>query len=156
MTLRFTLNGREVEHELPGRMTLLALLREVFLLTGTKKGCGTGDCGSCRVLVNGRAVPSCTLPAAKVQGASVVTIEGVRGEDGGLHPLQKAFIEAGAVQCGFCTPGMIIQGLDLLSLTPRPDEKTIREHFKNNLCRCTGYVKIVKAVQMAAEQNHLK
>jgi carbon-monoxide dehydrogenase small subunit len=128
---------------------LLYALRDVLGLTGTKYGCGTGDCGACKVLIDGKPCNACTTPVFKVEGKAVVTIEGLL-ENGSLSPLQRAFNDAGAIQCGFCTPGMIITGTALLAVNPSPSEQEIREAYSNNLCRCTGYVNIVAAVQMAA------
>ena len=156
MEIRFTLNGRSVTAEVEKRQTLLSLIRDRFYLTGTKYGCGTGDCGACKVLLDGEAVTSCNLPSYRVDGRSVVTIEGINGENGALHPVQQAFLDAGAVQCGFCTPGMVIQTIDLLNRNPDPDEEEIREALKGNICRCTGYVKIVQAVKNAAEAMGLE
>ncbi|MGI9953264.1 (2Fe-2S)-binding protein [Moorellaceae bacterium AZ2] len=149
---RFNLkvNGQEMQVEAPPSITLLALLREYLGLTGTKEGCGKGECGACTVLVDGMPVNSCLLPAAKVEGREVVTIEGLaRGEK--LHPLQEAFISEGAVQCGFCTPGMIMSAKALLDREPHPTREQIKEALSGNLCRCTGYVKIVQAVEKAAQ-----
>jgi carbon-monoxide dehydrogenase small subunit len=126
------------------------LLRDVLGLKGTKVGCREGECGACTVLLDGRPVNSCILPALKVQGRSVVTIEGLTRADGSLDPLQQAFIETGAVQCGFCTPGMILNAKALLTENPKPEEEEIRRSLSGVLCRCTGYQKIVQAVQAAA------
>jgi len=133
------------------KWTLLYLLREVLGLTGTKYGCGTNDCGACKVLVDGKAVNSCVIPAKNLDGKSVVTIEGLQ-ENGQLNILQQAFVDAGAIQCGFCTPGMIISATALLRENPDPSEEEIRKALDGNLCRCTGYVNIVKAVILAAER----
>jgi len=139
------------------KWTLLYLVREVLGLTGTKYGCGTNDCGACKVLVDGKAVNSCVIPAKNLDGKCVVTIEGLQ-ENGQLNILQQAFVDAGAIQCGFCTPGMIISATALLRENPDPSEEEIRKALDGNLCRCTGYVNIVKAVALAAErmkeQNH--
>lgn len=129
--------------------TLLYVLREVLGLTGTKKGCGTNDCGACRVLVDGRAVNSCVLMIKKVIGKKITTIEGIAAE-GEMHPIQESFVEKGAVQCGFCTPGMIISSKGLLDENPKPTREEVREALKDNICRCTGYVKIVDAVMDAS------
>ncbi|MBI9104162.1 MAG: (2Fe-2S)-binding protein [Spirochaetales bacterium] len=131
---------------------LLYFLREDLELTGTKNGCGIGTCGACTVLVGSSAVKSCVVPLRKVIGKTVITIEGVRGVDGALHPLQQAFMDCGAIQCGFCTPGMIMRGLDLLNRNPEPDREEIRKAFSGNLCRCTGYQQIIDAVQLASER----
>ncbi len=131
-------------------MTLLDYLREVLNLTGTKNGCGEGTCGACTVLLEGKAVRSCRTSMEKSAGKNVLTIEGLERPDGSLHPLQQAFIDAGAVQCGFCSPGMIMQALDLLGKNPEPAREDIRKAMRGNLCRCTGYQTIVDAVELAA------
>ncbi|ADK80310.1 (2Fe-2S)-binding protein [Sediminispirochaeta smaragdinae] len=143
-------NGRVRSLEVPKNRTLLRVLREDLHLTGTKAGCETGDCGSCKVLVDGEAVSSCTLPAFRADGKTITTIEGVAASDGTLHPVQRAFIEAGAVQCGFCTPGMIIATIALLNRNPDPSEDEIRSMLDGQVCRCTGYVKIVDAIRQAS------
>jgi aerobic carbon-monoxide dehydrogenase small subunit len=148
--MQFTLNGEEVRLEVDPVWTLLHVLREVLELTGTKLGCGYGECGACTVIMDGQAVNSCLLPALEAEGRSVTTIEGLAGADGQLHPLQKAFIEHGAVQCGFCTPGVIMSAKALLDETQNPTDDEIKESIAGNLCRCTGYVKIVEAVKAAA------
>ncbi|MCD8249833.1 MAG: (2Fe-2S)-binding protein [Lachnospiraceae bacterium] len=133
------------------KWTLLYVLREVLDLTGTKCGCGTGDCGACRVIMDGKAVNSCMVQVRNAVGCRIETIEGLaRGTK--LHPIQQAFIECGAVQCGFCTPGMIMSAKALLDVNPEPDETEIRQAIAGNLCRCTGYVKIVEAIQLAARR----
>lgn len=143
-------NGKEVQVEAPAGITLLELLREYLGLTGTKEGCGVGECGACTVLLDGVPVDSCLLPAAKAEGREVTTIEGLaQGEK--LHPLQEAFISEGAVQCGFCTPGMIMSAKALLDREPHPTREQIKEAISGNLCRCTGYAQIVRAVEKAAE-----
>ena len=129
--------------------TLLDVLRQDLGLKGTKRGCDQGHCGACTVILNGRAVNACTLLAVQADGKSITTIEGLSSGDQ-LHPLQEAFVEEGAIQCGFCTPGMILSAKALLDEAPEPSEQEIREALSGNLCRCTGYVKIVKAVQKAA------
>ncbi len=149
--IKLTVNGTLYELEVPKNRTLLKVLREDLHLTGTKAGCETGDCGSCKVLIDGRGVNSCTIPAFRVDGKSVTTIEGIAGPDGALHPVQHAFIDAGAIQCGFCTPGMVIAVIDLLSRYSNPEEETIRSHLSGQICRCTGYVKIVDAVKLAVQ-----
>ncbi len=150
-TISFTVNGEPKTAAAERSWTLLYLLRDVLGLTGTKYGCGTGDCGSCRVLIDGEPKPSCIIPAFKAEGCSIVTIEGIE-QAGRLSILQQSFIDAGAVQCGFCTPGMIITGTALLASTVHPTEKEIRKAFSKNLCRCTGYVNIVKAVELASQR----
>jgi aerobic carbon-monoxide dehydrogenase small subunit len=145
-------NGQVVE--VPGDPAgrrLLDLLREDLDLTGTKNGCGIGMCGTCTVLVDGAVKRACLLPLAAVEGKEVRTIEGMAGPDGSLHPLQQAFLDAGAIQCGFCTPGMVMAAHGLLLRNPRPTRVEIRKALHGNLCRCTGYRQIVDAVQKAAE-----
>ncbi len=150
-TVSFTINGTEKSLTVQRKWTLLYVLREVLGLTGTKYGCGTNDCGACKVLVDGKAVNSCVLPAKNLDGKSIITIEGLQ-EDGRLNVLQQAFVDAGAIQCGFCTPGMIISATALLELNRDPSEEEIREALSGNLCRCTGYVNIVKAIRLAADR----
>ena len=147
--VHFRLNGEDMTLDVRPKWTLLYILREFLHLTGTKCGCGTGNCGTCTVVMNGEAVRSCLINQKKLEGADVLTIEGLAdGEK--LHPIQQAFIDAGAVQCGFCTPGMIMSAKALLDENPSPAEDEIRQALAGNLCRCTGYVKIVEAVQLAA------
>jgi len=177
MLLEFELNGRQTRVEAEPTQRTLDLLRDVLGLTGTKEGCGRGECGACTILLDGKPVNSCLLYAAKLQGRRVTTIEGLTAEDGTedgaedgtedgaadgggdhacqgdcppLHPLQEAFLAEGAVQCGFCTPGMILSAKSLLDRNPDPDVGEIEEALSGNLCRCTGYGKIIKAVQRAA------
>jgi len=150
--LEFVLNRERVSLDgVPGHERLLDLLRRRLGLTGTKEGCGVGECGACTVLVDGRAVNACLTAAWQVAGREVTTIEGLAPE-GELHPLQAAFLEAGAVQCGFCTPGMILAAADLLAREPDPSRETIRRALAGNLCRCTGYQHIVLAVRRAARR----
>jgi aerobic carbon-monoxide dehydrogenase small subunit len=149
--IKLTINGTEHQLSVKRRWTLLYLLREVLGLTGTKYGCGTNDCGACKVLLDGEAVNSCVVLARNLEGKKVVTIEGLQ-EDGRLNVLQQAFVEAGAIQCGFCTPGMIISATALLELNRDPSEEEIREALDGNFCRCTGYVNIVKAIRLAADR----
>ncbi len=149
--IRFRLNGFEVEIETESHRTLLDVLRNDFELLGTKPGCGEGECGACTVLVDGRAVNSCLYPAFEVEGRSVLTIEGLT-EESRLHPIQEAFVEAGAVQCGFCMPGMVMSAKALLDENPDPTEEEIRKGISGNLCRCTGYVQIVEAIKLASEK----
>jgi carbon-monoxide dehydrogenase small subunit len=149
--LSFVLNGEEVSVEVEPHWTLLYLLREVFQLKGTKEGCGEGECGSCTVAIDGKAVNSCLFPVKEAEGRSVTTIEGVQALDGGLHPLQKAFIDHGAVQCGFCSPGMIMSAYALLQEKVEPSDEEIKGAIEGNLCRCTGYVKIIEAIRSAAK-----
>ena len=147
--LSFTLNNKPVTVEVEPHTILLDLLREKLGLTGTKRGCGEGECGACTVIVNNEAVNACLYPAWKVENCSVLTVEGLGSEDN-LHPLQEAFLETGAVQCGFCTPGMLMSSYALLQKTPDPDDDEIKTALAGNLCRCTGYVKILVAVKKAA------
>jgi len=149
LKLTFKLNGRKVSTKIPPPLLLVDLLRDVLNLKGTKVGCRQGECGACTVLVNGEPINSCIFPAMKVTGQSVTTIEGIsKGDE--LHPIQQAFLDEGAVQCGFCTPAMVLTAKALLEKTPHPDETQIREGLSGVLCRCTGYRKIVKAVQKAS------
>ena len=147
--LRLKLNGswREVETR-PDRI-LLDLLREDLGLTGTKKGCEEGECGACTVIMNGKSVLSCLIPAFKADGAEILTVEGITRENS-LHPLQQAFWEEGAVQCGYCTPGMLLSAKALLDEDPEPSVEDVKIGISGNLCRCTGYAKIVRAIQVAA------
>jgi len=144
-----TVNGEPYEVYIDSRTTLLQLLREHLGLTGTKEGCSEGECGACSVSLNGRLVDSCLIFAVEANGGQVQTIEGL-AINGELHPVQKAFIECGGVQCGFCTPGMIMASKTLLDSFPNPTEEQIRQALGGNLCRCTGYAKIIDAVQTAA------
>ncbi len=150
--LRFTLNGERIEIDVEPHLTLLQVLRDRLELTGTKEGCGVGECGACTVLLDGKTVNSCILPALEAEGKSVTTIEGVAGVGGGLHPIQKAFVEHGAVQCGFCTPGMVLSAKALLDENPEPTEEEIRNGIAGNLCRCTGYLQIVEAIKAASQK----
>jgi carbon-monoxide dehydrogenase small subunit len=147
--IAFVLNGEEVEVEVEDQTTLLAVLRNHFGLTGTKEGCGYGECGACTVLVDGKAINSCLLLMPQVRKKKVMTIEGL-SKDGDLHPIQKAFVERGAIQCGYCTPGMILSAKALLDENPFPTEEEVRRAISGNLCRCTGYLKIVDAILEAA------
>ena len=148
----FILNGERKEAEVSPKMTLLELLREVLGLTGTKEGCGEGECGACTVLLDGRPVYSCLLLAAQVDGREVETIEGV-GTEEEPHPLQRAFVKKGAVQCGFCTPGMIMTAKALLEENPEATRSEIREAIAGNLCRCTGYWQIIEAIEAARDEG---
>lgn len=148
----FVVNGRAVRLDLKGTETLLECLRDELELTGTKRGCDHGDCGACTVLVDGVPVNSCLMLAVEAAGKEVTTIEGLRGDDG-LHPVQEAFLRHNAVQCGFCTPGMILTAVALLRENPDPAEEEIRHYLQGNLCRCTGYTNIVRAVQAAARAS---
>jgi len=151
-TISFTLNGEPTEVEIEPHLTLLQLLRDVLELTGTKEGCGMGECGACTVLLDGKTVNSCILPAMEVDGKHVMTIEGLSDAQGKLHPIQKAFVEYGAIQCGFCTPGMVLSAKALLDENPKPTEAEIRTGIAGNLCRCTGYLQIVQAIKAASNQ----
>ncbi len=143
-------NGTTYERDVEPRMLLVHFIRDVLGLTGTNIGCETGLCGACTVIMDGQAVKSCTQFAVQADGSSILTIEGL-AEDGKLHPLQEAFWEKHGLQCGYCTPGMIMSAYDLLRENPAPTEEEIRHGLEGNLCRCTGYQNIVRAVQMAAE-----
>lgn len=146
-----SINGEAVEYLCEPQETLLDVLRENLGMTGTKEGCATGDCGACSVLVDDRLVCSCLVLAAEAGGSEVTTIEGIAGADG-LHPIQQKFLENAALQCGICTPGFIVATKALLDKNPNPDEETIRYWLAGNLCRCTGYDKIIRAVQDAASE----
>ena len=144
------MNGTRVSVDAPADDTLLTVLRDHLNMTGTKEGCGIGECGACSVLLDGRLVNSCLVLAAQAGGRQVVTIEGIRGPDGGPNDLQQAFIDYGAVQCGYCIPGMVLAGESLLAANPKPNRTEIREAIAGNLCRCTGYQQIVDAIQATA------
>jgi len=146
-----TVNGNAVSSEVEERTLLVTFIREALRLTGTHVGCDTGQCGACTILIDGRAVKSCNMLVMQAEGADVVTIEGIAARDGTLHPMQEAFREHHGLQCGFCTPGMVISAIDLVKNTPKPTERQIREQLDGNLCRCTGYHNIVKAIKAAAE-----
>lgn len=150
-TVTFKINGKSIEISVERNWTLLRVIREELDLTGAKPGCEKGDCGACKVLLDGKAINSCTTNIMKVQGREVTTIEGL-AVGGKLHPIQEAFIESGAVQCGYCTPGMIISAKALLDENNDPSETEIRDYLDNNLCRCTGYAKIVEAIQLASRK----
>ncbi len=147
--IKLEVNGENHEREVEPRMTLLDFIRNELNLTGTKEGCGEGDCGACTVVVDGSAVNACLMLAVEADRKEVLTIEGVADGDN-LHPLQQAFIENGAIQCGFCTPGMILSAKTFLENNPRPTEQEVRVAIAGNLCRCTGYDKIVKSILAAA------
>jgi carbon-monoxide dehydrogenase small subunit len=155
MLVTLTVNGEPRQADVPSAVTLVELLREHLGLSGTKVGCGHGECGACTVILDGEPVNSCLVFAAQCNGREVTTIEGLR-RDGALDPIQNAFVEAGAVQCGYCTPGMIMSAAALLASNATPTRDEIEEAISGNLCRCTGYVKIVDAVQLAAEQHQTK
>jgi carbon-monoxide dehydrogenase small subunit len=150
--IKFVLNGKPVELEVEPELLFVDLLRERLGLTGTKIGCGEGDCGACTVLVDGKNMNSCLMLAVKADGHDIVTVEGL-GDYDKLHPLQEAFIAEGAVQCGFCTPGMLLSAKSLLDVNPHPKREEIAKHISGNLCRCTGYTKIVNAIEKVACQG---
>lgn len=152
-TISFTLNGEPIEVEIEPHLTLLQLLRDKLELTGTKEGCGMGECGACTVLLDGKTVNSCIFPALEVEGKKVTTIEGLTDAQGNLHPIQKAFIDYGAIQCGFCTPGMVLSAKALLDERPKPTEEEIRHGIAGNLCRCTGYLQIIQAIKVVSEKS---
>jgi len=152
MKISFLLNNREIQLDVPSDRRVVDLLREDLALTGTKEGCGAGECGACTILVNGESRLSCLMLAAQLEGCRVTTIEGLAPGDA-LHPVQEAFIEHGAVQCGFCTPGMVLAAVDLLRRNPDPDRPAIRRGLSGNLCRCTGYQKIIDAVEDASRRR---
>jgi carbon-monoxide dehydrogenase small subunit len=149
VTVSMTVNGDAVTREVEDRTLLVELLREHLSLTGTHVGCDTSQCGACVVHLDGRSVKACTLLAAQADGGDITTIEGL-AKDGELHPMQQAFMDNHGLQCGFCTPGMVMSAIDLLQRHPNPDEATIRSELEGNICRCTGYHNIVKAIQQAA------
>jgi carbon-monoxide dehydrogenase small subunit len=151
LNIHFTLNGIETDMETPADRRVVDLLREEMGLTGVKECCGSGECGACTILVDGKARLSCLMLAAQLSKRNVITIEGISASDD-LHPIQKSFVENGAVQCGFCTPGMVLSTVDLLTRNPAPSSEDIREGLSGNLCRCTGYQMIVEAVRTAAEK----
>jgi len=148
--ITLTVNGTEHELAIEPNRTLLDVLRYDLELTGTKKGCDVGECGSCTVILNGKPVNACLVLAIQANGAEIITIEGLKPPQG-LHPLQQAFVEKGAIQCGFCSPGMLLSASSLLKQNPNPTEEEIRTALSGNLCRCTGYQKIVEAIQSVAK-----
>ena len=152
MTYRLTVNGADQVLGVPGMRRLLDALREDLGLTGTKEGCGEGECGACSVLIDGELANSCLIPVAQVDGAKVVTVEGLAPQ-GGLDRLQQAFLETGGAQCGICTPGMLMAGRAYIAGGGGPDEASIREAIAGNLCRCTGYTKIIEAIALAATRG---
>lgn len=155
MEVRFKLNGKEEEVTTEPYLRLIDLLRDYFNLTGTKEGCGVGECGACTVLMNGRAVNSCLVLAVQADGCNIITIEGIAHEET-LHPLQKNFLSHGAVQCGFCTPGMVLSASALLDQKPNPTDEEIKDAIAGNLCRCTGYKQIIEAIKETAKELHSK
>jgi carbon-monoxide dehydrogenase small subunit len=150
--IKTEINRRFYELSVPPNMTLLDLLRNELGLTGTKRGCGIGQCGACTVLLDGDAVNSCLVLAPQADGRGIMTVEGL-AEDGVLHPLQKSFIDHGAVQCGFCTPGLLMSAKALVDKNRHPSEEEIREAISGNLCRCTGYIQIIEAIKEAAKSK---
>ena len=148
--LSMTVNGKPFSAEVAPRTLLVDLLRDQLRLTGTHIGCDTAQCGACTIHIDGRAVKSCNMLALQANGASITTIEGLADSDAKMHPMQKAFREHHGLQCGYCTPGMVMSAIDLVNRNPDPDEKQIREGLEGNLCRCTGYHNIVKAVRAGA------
>ena len=148
--ISFNVNGIRETAEVPSNMTLLTLLRERLAITGTKRGCDTGECGACTVLLNAEPVNSCLVLAVEIDGADIVTVEGL-AQDGQLDPLQEAFIQHTGVQCGFCTPGILIAARSLLDRYSKPSRREIKDALRGNLCRCTGYTRIINAIQEAAE-----
>jgi len=152
MSFTFSVNGAPVEVEATGTRRLLDVLREDLDLTGTKEGCGEGECGACSVLIDGMVVDACLVPISQARGTSVTTVEGL-GSDGRLNVLQQAFLETGGAQCGICTPGMLMAGDAFLASGAEPTEESIREAIAGNLCRCTGYTKIIDAIALAAERS---
>ncbi len=150
--IKVTVNGQSHQAEIPDHRTLLDFLRQDLALTGTKSGCETGDCGACTVLLNGKAVNACLVLAVEADGQEVLTVEGLAGPTRELHPLQQAFVEHGAIQCGYCTSGMLLSAKALLDENPRPTEDEVKEALAGNLCRCTGYYSIIEAVIAAAKR----
>ena len=150
--VRLTVNGEIREADVEPRLLLVHLLRDVFMLSGTHIGCDTSNCGACTIHVNGQSAKSCTMLAVQADGAQITTIEGL-AQDGRLHPVQQAFHDNHALQCGFCTPGMIMASVDLLNHNPSPSDQEIRHGLEGNLCRCTGYQNIVRAVRQAADKG---
>ncbi|MBI9104188.1 MAG: (2Fe-2S)-binding protein [Spirochaetales bacterium] len=150
--INIVVNNKNYTAEIEPFARLLDVLRDDLGLTGTKEGCGVGECGACTVLLNGKKVNSCMVLAAQADGGEIITIEGLETPDGSLHPVQTAFIEAGAIQCGFCSPGMALSGYELLNRIPDPTEADIKMAISGNLCRCTGYKQIVDAIKLAGEK----
>ncbi|HBY57675.1 MAG TPA: (2Fe-2S)-binding protein [Candidatus Atribacteria bacterium] len=152
MELNIKVNNKDYKLLVSPNKRLLDVLREDLGLNGVKEGCGIGECGACTIVMNGKNICSCMVLAGQAEGAEIITIEGLTGPEGELHPLQEAFMETGAVQCGFCTPGMILSSLVLLRNNPSPTKEEIRAAISGNFCRCTGYQQIIEAVQLAAEK----
>jgi len=153
--IRFSVNGKHYDITVPPHRTLLEVIREELGLTGTKEGCGVGECGACTVIMDGKTVNSCLVLAAEADGKEITTIEGLAQGDR-LHPIQQAFIDHGGFQCGFCTPGMIMSAKALLDANPRPSEEEIRKGISGNFCRCTGYTKIIESIKAAAKNMEAK
>jgi len=151
LPVKMTINGQSVSHEVEPRFLLVHYIRETVGLTGTHVGCDTSQCGACTITLNGQAVKSCTLFTVQADGANIMTIEGL-AKDGELHPIQQGFWEKHGLQCGFCTPGMIMLAVQMLERYPKPSEEVIRHQLEGNLCRCTGYHNIVKAIEWAADK----
>jgi len=151
--ISYIFNGNKIETEIEDWLTLLELIRDKLGLTGSKEGCGSGECGACTVIVDGQAVNACLYLAAEVDGKTVMTIEGLANPDGTLHPLQTAFIEHGGIQCGFCSPGMIMASKALLDENPKPTQDEIKHALAGNICRCTGYIQIFDSVKAVSEQD---
>jgi len=152
--ITLSINGKQFTESVGPETRLLDLLREQMFMTGTKEGCGVGECGACTVIMDGKTVNSCMVLAGQADGSEIRTVEGLEGEKGELHPLQQAFVETGAIQCGFCTPGMLMSSLALLEANPDPSDDEIKEALSGNICRCTGYIPIIEAVKLAA--GHMK
>ncbi len=152
-TIHLSINGEEYELQVAPNELLVNVIRETVGMTGTKYACGTGQCGACTVVVDGEPILGCLTLAVTVNGSEITTIEGVANPDGTLDPLQEAFLDTNAIQCGFCTPGMVLVGRDLLKKIPNPDEDQIRHHIKGNICRCTGYNGIVRAIKKTVGKN---
>jgi len=152
MEIQFTLNGKKTSLDIPPDLRLLDLLRDFCGLMGTKEGCGKGECGACSVILNDKLVNSCLIPVCQIDNSEIITIEGLE-KGGELDKLQQAFIDAGAVQCGFCTPGMIMAAKALLMQNPNPSEEEIKKGLSGNLCRCTGYAKIIEAISNLADRQ---
>ncbi|MBW2093855.1 MAG: (2Fe-2S)-binding protein [Deltaproteobacteria bacterium] len=150
--IKLTVNNQEYDLDVEPNLTLLDLLRDRLKLTGTKKGCDEGDCGACTVIMDGRPISSCLVLAVQANGKEILTIEGMETAEG-MHPIQQAFIKKGAIQCGYCTPGMILSAKALLDRDPHPNEEEIRAAISGNLCRCTGYQKIVEAIEEASNEQ---
>ncbi len=154
MNIQFEINGKKMEMAVDGEQKLLHFIREVLGLTGTKNGCEIGECGACSILLDGKLVKSCLIPVKKIDGRSITTIEGLQGLDGKPNDMQETFLEHGATQCGYCTPGMILAGEALLRENPNPTRQEIRQAISGNLCRCTGYQQIVDAIESTAKKRN--